>query len=152
MAEDYRERLLDQFRAMQAEMLPSVVRIFDSDDLRLIHSAMLAVLDGSDGYPVNALAERVGRSVSRTSRLVEQLVTRGLVERAVDADDRRVRRVRLTAEGAALLRRVRQLRVQALEQLVDHLTDVERKQVVDAMDLLVTAARRYGDGRRTGEG
>lgn len=152
MAEDYRERLLDQFRAMQAEMLPSVVRIFDSDDLRLIHSAMLAVLDGSDGYPVNALAERVGRSVSRTSRLVEQLVTRGLVERAVDADDRRVRRVRLTAEGAALLRRVRQLRVQALEQLVDHLTDVERKQVVDAMDLLVTAARRFGDGRRTGEG
>lgn len=148
MTEDYRERLLEQFRAMQNEMLPSVVRVFDSDDHRLIHSAMLAILDGSDAPTVNQLAERVGRSVSRTSRLVEQLVTRGLVERLVDDGDRRVRRVRLTPEGSALLRRVRQLRVTALEELVDHLTDGERKQVVEAMDLLVVAARRYGDGRR----
>ncbi|MQA05152.1 MAG: MarR family transcriptional regulator [Streptosporangiales bacterium] len=137
---------------MQSEMLPSVLRVFDNDDHRLIHSAMLAAIDGSDALTVNQLAHRIGRSVSRTSRVVEQLVSRGLVERVVDADDRRVRRVRLTADGTALLRRVQQLRVTALEELVDHLTDVERKQVVEAMDLLVVAARRYGDGARAGNG
>lgn len=152
MAADYRERLLEQFRAMQNEMLPSVLRVFDNDDHRLIHSAMLAVIDGSDAVTVNQLAERIGRSVSRTSRVVEQLVSRGLVARIVDADDRRVRRLRLTPDGTELLRRVRQLRVTALEGLVDHLTDAERKQVVEAMDLLVVAARRYGDGTGAGNG
>lgn len=152
MDQDDRERLLELFASMQGDMVPSVVRVFERDDLRLIHSAILLEVDRGDEPPtVNQLAERIGRSVSRTSRLVDQLAGRGLIQRDEDGSDRRVRRLRPTDEGRTLLHRVRRMRLDALAAIVDHLTDDERAQVIDAMELLARAARRYGDAHRSAE-
>lgn len=151
--EGERERLLELFRSMQGNVVPSVMRAFDRDDLQLVHSAVLSVVDREGGPPtLNELAAEVGRSVSRTSRIVEQLVGRGLVERSEDPSDRRVRRIALTGEGRDLVLRVQRLRVESLGELVDRLTDAERRQVMDAMETLAEAARRFADDRRAGIG
>jgi DNA-binding MarR family transcriptional regulator len=50
---------------------------------------------------VNRLADRLGIPLPRTSRLVDDLEARGLVERERTHRDRRFVRLRLTAEGRA---------------------------------------------------
>ena len=53
---------------------------------------------------VGELAEEIGRSPSATSRLIDGLVRRRLVERHQEPEDRRQRTLRLTQRGHAVLR------------------------------------------------
>lgn len=143
-----RDRLADQFQRMQSDMLPSIVRTFKADDLQMIHSAMLFVLVRGDDPTVKELAERVDRSVSRTSRLVDHLVTRGLVERLEDASDRRVRRLRLSKKGAEFMDEIQRLRIERVMRMLALLTEEEREVVDQAMELLARAARGIRDDDR----
>ena len=51
------------------------------------------------------LARQAGTDVKMTSQVVRRLEAKGLLERQVDPDDTRVRRLHLTAEGQRLARR-----------------------------------------------
>ena len=51
------------------------------------------------------LARHAGTDVKMTSQVVRRLEAKGLLEREVDPDDTRARRLRLTAEGRRLARR-----------------------------------------------
>jgi DNA-binding MarR family transcriptional regulator len=137
-----RKRLLDAFRSLRSG-LPALSAVRDEDgELQLLHAVMLQVLDRGDEPTIKELAAVVRRSVSQTSRLVDQLVRRGLAERYEDAADRRVRRVRVTGRGAASLRRMDQMRVETQLRLWDHLEPDERPVVLQAMELLARAAER----------
>lgn len=140
---DDRERLLELFRSMQTDLVPSLVRVLERDDLQLLHAGILQALDRGGEPTVKELAGLIGRSVSRTSRLLEQLVARGLVERDADSADRRIKRVRISADGRSALRAIQRVRVEAQLELWEHLTESERTTVLDAMELLAEAARRY---------
>lgn len=140
--------MADQFQRMQSDMLPSIVRTFKADDLQMIHSAMLFVLVRGDDPTVKELAERIDRSVSRTSRLVDHLVTRGLVERLEDASDRRLRRLRLSKQGAEFMEEIQRLRIERVMRMLDLLTEDEREVVDQAMELLARAARGIRDDDR----
>lgn len=142
---DERERLLELFRSMQTDLVPSLVRIHERDELSLLQAGLLQALDRGGEPTVKELAELIGRSVSRTSRLLEQLVARGLVERDTDSGDRRIKRVRISAEGQSTLREIQRVRVEAQLELWEHLTESERMTVLQAMELLAEAARRYRD-------
>lgn len=144
---DDRERLLELFRSMQSDLVPSLVRVLERDDLQLLHAGILQALDRGGEPTVKELAGLIGRSVSRTSRLLEQLVARGLVERDADRGDRRIKHVRISAEGQSTLREIQRVRVEAQLELWEHLTESERTTVLDAMELLAEAARRYRNER-----
>ncbi|GAB3478561.1 MarR family winged helix-turn-helix transcriptional regulator [Nocardiopsis coralliicola] len=139
---DERDRLIEIVGEMQRDLLPSLIRTHDEDDLRLIHAVLLRVVAYGPASTVSGLAALLGRSRSRTSRLVDQLVDRGLVSRDEDGADRRVRRVSLTAEGRALIQRIDGMRADAQLQLWDRLEEDERATVFRAMELLATAAKR----------
>lgn len=145
-------RLIEQFDATQRDMLPDLIRVLEQDDLHLIHSAALSVLERGGEPTVKELADLIGRSVSRASRLVEQLVARGLVERREDRNDRRVRRVRLSRQGASVLRPIQQRRAELTIKLMTHLTEEERGIVVRAMELLTEAARKHRDSDHPTQG
>src|SRR6188472_2522156 len=66
-------------------------------------AALYVLADGST-LTVGELAEAIGRSPSATSRLVDGLVRRRLVERHEEPEDRRQRTLRLTQRGHAVLR------------------------------------------------
>lgn len=63
---------------------------------------LLVQIHLSPGQTVMELADRNIMDPSTVSRLLRPLMARGLVETRIDADDRRVRRVRLTPAGARL--------------------------------------------------
>src|SRR6187431_2784316 len=66
--------------------------------------AALYVLADAGTMTVGDLADVINRSPSATSRLVDGLVRRRLVERRIEAEDRRQRSLMLTQRGQALLR------------------------------------------------
>ena len=68
---------------------------------------VLIMLDGSpQGLTPGELAEAAGEKSANTTRLVDQLLAKGLVTRTACEDDRRKLRVQLTAQGAWVIHRV----------------------------------------------
>jgi DNA-binding MarR family transcriptional regulator len=60
----------------------------------------LLAIPTNDTISMNDLSLKMKLASSTMTRMVDQLVQRGLVDRQPDADDRRVVRVRLTERGA----------------------------------------------------
>jgi DNA-binding MarR family transcriptional regulator len=79
------------------------------------------------------LADRLGLSLPAVSRSIDGLVQRGLVTRAEDADDRRVKQVRATAEAPELLERLTELRLAGIERFVETLSPRERTRLAAAL-------------------
>jgi DNA-binding MarR family transcriptional regulator len=67
--------------------------------LSVVQASALLQIDGS--MSMRELAARLGGHASNATGIADRLAARGLVERREDADDRRVKRLGLTPEGAA---------------------------------------------------
>jgi DNA-binding MarR family transcriptional regulator len=124
------------------------IRAMDEFELSVAQMATLMLLDAEGSRTVGDLATDLGRSLSATSRLVDQMVRRGLVDRREDELDRRVKRARLTDRGQELIRRVQRRRTEAQLAVMATLSEADRADVMRAMALLAEAAGR----RRAAEG
>jgi len=102
-------------------------------------AAMYALAD-SGTMTVADLADALGRSPSATSRLVDALVARQLVERRQDSEDRRQRTVALTGRGQALLGIVDRARAEEFLSIVRPLPSAERAVVAMGVAALSTHA------------
>jgi DNA-binding MarR family transcriptional regulator len=112
--------------------------------IKLLHHLDDAPSDHLDDAPseltLKEAAERVHVSLPAASRMVDDLVRRGFVVRNEDAEDRRMKRVRLTEAGGAVIRRLNAARLSGLEQFTSTLTDVERQRLADALSTLLERA------------
>ena len=102
-------------------------------------AALYVLADGST-LTVGELAESIGRSPSATSRLVDGLVRRRLVERHEEPEDRRQRTLRLTQRGHAVLRVVDRARADQFLSAVRPLPTAERAIVAMGVAALATHA------------
>lgn len=102
--------------------------------------AGLYVLADGSTLTVGELAEAIGRSPSATSRLVDGLVRRRLVERLQEPEDRRQRTLRLTPRGHAVLRVVDRARADQFLSAVRPLPTAERAIVAMGVAALATHA------------
>ena len=89
---------------------------------------------------ISDLADTLGRSPSATSRVVDALVRRRLVERRTETEDRRQRSVQLTHRGQALLRMVDRARADQFLSAVRPLPKAERALVAMGVAALATHA------------
>ena len=118
------------------------VRALDDFDLSVGQMATLMLLDAEQGGTISNIASDLGRSLSVTSRLIDQMVRRGLVDRQEDSRDRRIKRVGLTERGHELIGMVQRQRSEAQLTVMATLTDSERAEVMRGMSLLSEAAVR----------
>ncbi len=82
-------------------------------------------------------AELVHVSLPAASRMVDDLVRRGFVERHEDLLDRRMKRVSITGQGQAVIARLNAARFSGLEQFVAGLTAGERRALGQALSKLL---------------
>ena len=82
-------------------------------------------------------ANSVKVSLPAASRLVDDLVRRGFAERDEDLEDRRMKRVSVTEDGRAVIRRLNAARFSGLRQFVEVLTDSERDLLEPALSKLL---------------
>ncbi|PSR37251.1 MAG: MarR family transcriptional regulator [Sulfobacillus thermosulfidooxidans] len=76
--------------------------------------------DGS-GIPVSAISTQLRVSTPTVTQLINEMEERGLVERHIDQEDRRVIRVRLTSHGEEAYIQARQAVSDAFDGLIDYL-------------------------------
>ncbi len=102
--------------------------------------ALCALESESEGCSVKALADSLGVSVPAMSRAVDGLFERGLVGREDDPADRRMKRVRPTAEGQRVPRALNEARLSALAELIGSLGDDDAQALGAALAMIL--ARR----------
>jgi DNA-binding MarR family transcriptional regulator len=104
--------------------------IADNADVTLPQYRMLVVLDHA---PCNltALAEALDVIPSTAMRMVDRLVTAGLIQRTVPQEDRRVTRLELTDAGHKTVREVTRKRRRDLRKVIDQIP-AERRPVLAA--------------------
>jgi DNA-binding MarR family transcriptional regulator len=104
-----------------------VYALFEELDLSFTQIKTMAFLDHNDGDPsVKDLSESLGLSLAGTSRTVDALLRRGWVDRREDEQDRRVKRLRLTADGATVLSRIEAARLAGITDFTAALTPAQR--------------------------
>jgi DNA-binding MarR family transcriptional regulator len=94
----------------------------------------VAVTDGPQR--MGALAERLGVTVPTASRTADALVAAGLVRREVDSADARAVNVVATPRGRREFRLRKERFARALARLSDELSEIERRQLADALETL----------------
>ena len=111
-------------------------------EMRLGFTQLAALYFLADGRTTTVadLAEAIGRSPSATSRLVDGLVRRRLVERRLETEDRRQRTVWLTLRGQALLRVVDRARADQFLTAVRPMPTAERALIAMGVAALATHA------------
>lgn len=107
-------------------------------DLSLTQIKVLHYLeDAEEPLTLKEAAGLVKVSLPAASRLVDDLVRRGFVERHEDLEDRRMKRLSPTDHGRAVIRRLNAARLSGLQQFVENLTDPERELLQPALAKLL---------------
>ena len=116
-----------------------VFRVIDESGLTFSQMKVLVELEAADedARTVTALSEELGISAASASRAADGLVRKKLATRVEDPDDRRVRRLALTAKGRELADRIISARLAGLAEFTDSLEPDDRKKLEAALDALL---------------
>jgi DNA-binding MarR family transcriptional regulator len=134
-------------------------RILEPLELHPREFAVLRAVKGTDGQSQQTLAERLRIPPSRMVAIVDELESRGLVERRPDSRDRRVRTLYVTKRGQKVLEDAFTLVVQNERAITGALTARERAQLLELLNRIaarldlqtdVHSAFEDGDGRGRG--
>jgi DNA-binding MarR family transcriptional regulator len=117
------------------------LRVIEESGLSMTQCKALLELGGigesADPRQVSDLAETFGVSVPSMSRAVDALVKKRLVTRLEDPDDRRVRRVAITAKGKQLVDTLLVVRQAGMEAFAASLSAAQRRKLDTAIDGLM---------------
>jgi DNA-binding MarR family transcriptional regulator len=118
----------------------SVIRAIDETGLGFTQMKTLVSIAGQDEsepWTLKDVSEHLGVSLASASRAVEGLVKRDLATRVEDTEDRRVRRVSVTAAGQAIADELMAARLAGLERFVETLGADERRKLDAALEVLL---------------
>jgi DNA-binding MarR family transcriptional regulator len=111
---------------------------FGALELSLTQMKLLHFLDDAEHYmSLKQAAEMVHVSLPAASRMVDDLVRRGFVQRAEDAEDRRMKRISLTDSGRTVIGRLNAARLSGLERFTQTLSEQERQALAGALSQLL---------------
>ena len=127
-------------RALWRELVVGFASQLGGLRLGFTQLAALYVLADGGVTTVSDLADTLGRSPSATSRLVDGLVRRRLVERRPEAEDRRQKTLWLTQRGKALLRMVDRARADQFLSALRPMPSAERALIAMGVAALATHA------------
>ena len=117
------------------------LRVIEESGLSMTQCKALLGLGGigetADPRQVGELAETFGVSLPSMSRAVDALVKKKLVTRLEDPDDRRVRRVAITAKGKQFVDTLLVVRQAGLEAFAESLNAAQRRKLDTAIDSLM---------------
>jgi DNA-binding MarR family transcriptional regulator len=112
------------------------VRRHRSHRLSVPQYRTLCLLDRMPNASLSEVADHLGATLPTASRMVSNLVTKGLAERKPCLDDRRQMSLQLTAKGRRAYEGAQQETQQSLAAEIGNLTDAQRATIAEAMGLL----------------
>ena len=121
---------------LMMRVIRSKVRAHSSPELSMPQFRALAFLGRNEGAMLGDVATFLTLTLSAASKLVDGLVIANLVTRESDPRDRRKIVLKLTDAGQKKFAAARQAAADFLSRRVETLSDAERLQVADAMQIL----------------
>jgi DNA-binding MarR family transcriptional regulator len=85
---------------------------------------------------MSEIGRAVGMSPSAVTQVSDRLERRGLVEREFQDEDRRVRKLRLTAKGLRLMRTHEENQIHRIASALERLTESEIEQLMKGFEVL----------------
>ena len=109
--------------------------LFASEDITPQQFNILRILRGSHPQPLSTLQirERMLDKMSDTSRIVDRLITKGLVKKGTCKSDRRLVDVMITDKGKKMLERLDE-RQDELDNIMGNLTEKEAATLSELLD------------------
>jgi MarR family transcriptional regulator, 2-MHQ and catechol-resistance regulon repressor len=109
--------------------------IFEKEDITPQQFNILRILRGSNPQPLSTLQirERMLEKMSDTSRIVDRLITKGLVKKVICKKDRRLVDVIITDKGKKLLERL-DLRQDEIDSVLGNLSEKDANLLSDLLD------------------
>lgn len=108
-------------------------------DLTPVQFAALAAAHRTPGMDQRTLAATIGFDTSTTGGVLDRLESRGLVQRSASPQDRRVRLINATAQGAQMLQSVTPGMLAAQRRILEPLPEAQRAVFMDLLERLVRA-------------
>lgn len=99
-------------------------------------SPLVHLDEAGDGVSQKELAALVGIDGSSLVRLLDTLESRGHIQRHPDADDRRIKQVKLTAEGRKAVRGIRKHLFAIEKEMLQDLSDEQVTMMSEAFELV----------------
>lgn len=111
--------------------------IFEAEDITPQQFNILRILRGSFPQPLSTLQirERMLEKMSDTSRIVDRLITKGLVKKLVCKNDRRLVDVIISDKGKKLLERL-DARQDEIDGVLNNLSEKDANILSDLLDKL----------------
>lgn len=104
---------------------------------------ILETLNRHGALTMNELAEKMYLSVSTVTRVVEELVKKGYVQREEDPEDRRIRVIDLTPAGKAVFDKCWSNVFQSEKAILAHFPAQQRKLLIDFLTQLNLAVNEW---------
>jgi DNA-binding MarR family transcriptional regulator len=149
------QRLPDRVLALPVYLMLALTRegyrhaVRSKVDLRMPHYVVLAVLDEAGPCNQKQIAESIALDKSDVTKLMNELESRGLVQRVNDPQDRRRQRVTLTAKGKRQLEISGRELNTSMKMFLSGLSEIEYQEL---QRLLLKAIRahdpRFGGNQR----
>jgi DNA-binding MarR family transcriptional regulator len=116
-----------------------IKEILAEESITMQQFNILRILRGSDPMPLSTLSirERMLDKMSDTSRIVDRLLAKGLVDKKTCATDKRLVDVYITSEGKKLLEKLDN-KSDAMNAIASKLSDSELEKLNELLDLLRT--------------
>jgi DNA-binding MarR family transcriptional regulator len=116
-------------------MRDKIKTIFDAEDITSQQFNILRILRGSFPQPLSTLQirERMLEKMSDTSRIVDRLITKGLVKKVTCKADRRLVDVIITDKGKKLLERL-DARQDEMDRVLGKLSEKDANVLSDLLD------------------
>lgn len=89
------------------------------------------------------IAERMGLSPSRLTRIIDGLVEKGYMSREINEFDRRNMRVTLSKQGVLIVQQLNNAYVNIHKEILDDIEDVQHKPLITAMTHLLSALEKW---------
>ena len=138
-------------RRLQMISTAIITEAFEGENMSLSEWAVLTIFQNHPDVDQSRLADIVSIDRVNTGRLVDQLESKGLVERLSDERDRRVWKLRCTRAGLQTRKRLLPCALASQGKLLACLAPQDRKSFIELMLQIVAANEKYirpGAGRR----
>ena len=137
---DEKDQLIDRIEEVEEWFLLLTIRDRSSGlfslNLTIQQLRVLMLLFAEGGTSAHKLAEAIGVSLATLTGIVDRLEGRGLVQRSVDPNDRRVRRIDLTTEGRTLVSDFVELGRERKRKLLHRLDLRVLRNLVEAVEVM----------------
>jgi DNA-binding MarR family transcriptional regulator len=112
------------FRLLRRKLIKTSVADIDMD-IKIIHIEIMHLLREAGRLHVAEIGDKLQIAKAQMTHLIDKLVALGLVERQMDATDRRTLNIDLTERGKAMLKEHENCMVNAVRENMSSLTEAE---------------------------